>query len=82
MEGRVESNSDERSRPYAVGGIHEETSADSSHSIADEVGGESDENLVGEMSSIGLVEVLGEILDPDDVVCVGCIVCNIGHDGD
>lgn len=33
------------------------------------------------MGGIWLVEVLGQILNPDDQVGIGSVICNVGHDG-
>lgn len=64
MESGVESDGNKRRWPDAVGGINEEATADPGHTIANEVGCESNEQLVGKVRSIWLVKVLGEILDP------------------
>lgn len=82
VESGVEGNSDKRCGPDAVRGVDQEASAHASHSIADEICGEGDENLVGEMSGVWLVEILRQILHPDNVVGVWRIVGDVGHDGD
>lgn len=82
MEGRVQSNRDEGRRPYTIRWVYQESSADTSNTVADEVGGQCDENLVSNVGGVGLVEILGEILDPDDIVCVRRVVGDISHDCD
>ena len=82
VEGIVESNGDERGGPDAVAGINEETASQAGHAVTDQVGGEGDQNLVAELASVGLVEVLGKVLRPDNVVGVGGAAGDVGHDGD
>lgn len=81
MEGLVEGNGDERGRPDAVRGIDQESSTDARHAVANEVGGQGNEQLVGDVGRIRLVEILGQILHPDDVVGVGRVVRHVCHDG-
>ncbi|KAI6763373.1 hypothetical protein HG531_013270 [Fusarium graminearum] len=81
VESRVERNGDQGSGPNAVRRVNEESTADTSHSVADKVGAQRNQNLVGKVGSIWLVEVLWEVLNPDDQVGVRGVVRNVGHDG-
>lgn len=81
VECRVERNGDEGGGPHAVRGIHDEATDDAGHAIANKVGGESNEDLVGKVRGVRLVEELRQILDPDDVVGIWCVVGDVGHDG-
>lgn len=71
VEGGIQGNGDERLRPDAVRRVHEEATADARQAVADEVGGQGNEDLVAKAERPGLVEELRQVLDPDDVVCVG-----------
>lgn len=82
MKGLVEGNSDERGRPHAVRGIDQESSADARHAVANKVCGQGNKQLVGDVGRIRLIEILGQILHPDDVVGVGRVIRHVCHDGD
>lgn len=82
MKGLVEGNGDERGRPHAVRGIDQESPTDARHAVTNKVGGQGNEQLVGDVGCIRLVEILGQILHPDNVVGVGRIICHVCHDGD
>lgn len=82
VECRVEGNGNQRGRPDAIRRVHQEATADSCHSVANKVGGQGDENLIGKVGGVRLVKVLWQILDPDDVVCIWRIIGNVGHDCD
>ena len=55
MQGLVESDGDQRSRPDSVGGVHEESTDDTCHTVTDKVGTKSDKNLIRETRGIALV---------------------------
>lgn len=82
MEGTVERNGDKRLRPDTVRGVDEKSSAETSQTVANEVGREGSEHLVGEAASPGLIKPLRHDLNPDDVVGVGGRLGDGGHDGD
>lgn len=82
MKSRVEGNGDERGGPHAKRRVDEKAAADTSNTIADKVCREGNEDLIGKVRGVALVKVLGQILDPDDVVCIGRVVGNVGHDCD
>lgn len=82
MESRVQSNRDKRGRPYTIRWVHQEPSADTSNTVADEVSRQCNEDLVGNVGGVRLVEILGKVLDPDDVVGIWRVVGDISHDCD
>lgn len=55
MKSLVEGNRDERSGPYGVCGIDEESTDDTCHTVSHKVGTKRNEDLVCETSSIALV---------------------------
>lgn len=82
VERGVKRDGNQGCRPDTVRGVDEETTANTRNTEADEVGGQGDENLVNDVRRIGLVKVLRQNLDPDDVVRVRGIVGDVCHDGD
>src|SRR3569833_934706 len=82
VEGVQQSDGGEGVRPDAVGRVDQELAADSGESIAEEVGRQADQDLVEEVASIALVEILREVLDPDDVLGEGGRAGDGRHDGD
>ena len=65
MEGVVQGHGNERGWPDTVGRIHKKAAADASDTVADEVGTKSDQDLIRKGGSPALVEVVGQVLNPD-----------------
>lgn len=82
MEGAVQGNRHQGGGPHAVGWVDEETARETGEAVADEVGGQADEDLVAEAAGVLLVEHVGQDLRPDDVLRVGERLGRVGHDGD
>ncbi len=66
VEGGDQRYGDERRGPHAVGRVHEESAADASKTVADQVGTEADADLVREGAGIFHIEELGQELRPHD----------------
>lgn len=81
VESAVKRDRDQRAGPHAITWVDEETSADTSKAVANEVSREGDENLVTEVNGPRLVKVLGQDLDPDDIVGVWGRLGDRGHNG-
>lgn len=79
---RVEGNGNEGRGPNRVDGVDEETSGNTSHTVTDKVDGQREEDLVGELGGVRLVEVLRQVLGEDDVTGVRGGETDGGHDGD
>lgn len=81
VEGRIECDSNQRSGPDTVRRVYNEAPADSSHSVTDEVRTQGNEDLIASMRGVWLVEILRQVLHPDDVVGIRRVVGNISHYG-
>jgi len=81
MEGVIQGHGDERRRPNTVRGPYQESATDAGQTISDIIRRQADEDLVAEIASIGLVEVLREVLDPDDQSRKWRAAANTRHDG-
>lgn len=81
MERRVEGDSHERRGPYTIRWVHEESPADTSQAVADEVAGESDGDLITEVDGPLLVEELRQELNPDKIMGIRRALGNTGHEG-
>ncbi len=82
VESRVQGNGDQGLRPDTVRRPNQEAAADAGETVANEVGRQADEDLVGEGAGVRLVEILGQVLHPDDEVGVRAAPTHAGHDGD
>lgn len=63
VEGGVQGDGHQRRGPDTVRRVHEETTAETGQTVADEVGRQRDEELVAEVGGIRHVEELGEPLE-------------------
>lgn len=55
MQGLVKCDRHQRSGPYGVSRIDEESTDDTCHTISDKVGAQSDQDLVGKARGVALV---------------------------
>ena len=80
VEGSIERDGDQGSRPDTVRRVNQELSGKASKTISNEVGRKSVQEHVSKATSVLLVKVLRQHLYPDDVVGVGRAARGICHD--